>query len=97
MVVFGVALAVGSYVLFRISDTYVPMRTGPRRLMPYELFVPVLASLALIWGLGRLLRPGWLALVGDRRRAGLRRPAATERPHHRSRRIRERCGSWAAC
>ncbi|HEY3334193.1 MAG TPA: hypothetical protein VGK16_03060 [Candidatus Limnocylindrales bacterium] len=64
MVVFGAALAAGSYLLFAISSTYVPMRTGPRRLMPYELLVPVLASLAVLWGLERLLRPGWTALLG---------------------------------
>jgi hypothetical protein len=71
MVVFGVALAVGSYLLFAISSTYVPMRTGPRRLMPYELLVPVLGSLAGLWGLERVLRPGMVALLGDRRRAGV--------------------------
>ncbi|HEU0242528.1 MAG TPA: hypothetical protein VFQ75_01400 [Candidatus Limnocylindrales bacterium] len=71
MVVFGVALGVGSWLLFAISSTYVPMRTGPRRLMPYELLVPVLAALAGLWGLERLLRPGLVALLGDRRKAGV--------------------------
>jgi hypothetical protein len=71
MLVFGAALLAGSYLLFAISDTYVPMRTGPRRLMPYELLVPVLAAVVVAWGLDRVLRPGWLALAGNRRRAGL--------------------------
>lgn len=71
MVVFGVTLLVGSYLLFAISSTYVPMRTGPRRLMPYELLVPVLAALVVVWGLDRLLRPGWSALLAGRRRTGL--------------------------
>jgi len=71
MMVFGLALAVGSYLLFAISDTYVPMRTGPRRLMPYLLLVPVLAAVVVVWGMDRLLRPGWIALAGSRRRAGV--------------------------
>ena len=71
MVVFGATLLVGSYLLFAISSTYVPMRTGPRRLMPYELLVPVLAALAVVWGLDRLLRPGWSALLAGRRRTAL--------------------------
>ena len=71
MVVFGATLLVGSYLLFAISSTYVPMRTGPRRLMPYELLVPVLAALAVVWGLDRLLRPGWSALLKGRRRTAL--------------------------
>jgi hypothetical protein len=71
MVVFGAALLAGSFVLFSLSTTYVPMRTGPRRLMPYELLVPVLAALVVVWGLERVLRPGWTALAGSRRRAGV--------------------------
>lgn len=64
--VFGVALLVGSYVLFWISSTYVPARVGPRRLMPYELFVPVTSAIALLWLLDRILRPGWRALLPHR-------------------------------
>ncbi len=71
MVVFGVALLVGSYLLFAVSSTYVPMRTGPRRLMPYELLVPVLAAIVAVWGLDRLLRPGWRALLPSAGRAGI--------------------------
>ncbi len=71
MVVFGATLLLGSYLLFAISSTYVPMRTGPRRLMPYELLVPVLASLVVVWGLDRLLRPGWSALLAGRRKPAL--------------------------
>ena len=61
--VFGVGLAVGAYLLFAISDTYVPMRTGPRRLMPYLLVLPVVAGVVLLWLADRLLRPGWRALL----------------------------------
>jgi hypothetical protein len=64
---FGVALAIGSFLLFTIADTYVPQRVGPRRLMPYQLFVPVVAALVVLWGLDRLLRPGWRTLFADRR------------------------------
>jgi hypothetical protein len=71
MLVFGLALAAGSYLLFAISDTYVPMRTGPRRLMPYLLLVPVLAAVVVVWGVERLFRPGWIVRAGGRRRAGL--------------------------
>ncbi len=68
--VFGLGLLVGSYLLFAISDTYVPARSGPRRLMPYELLVPVVSLVVVLWGLDRLLRPGWRALL-PRRGAGL--------------------------
>ena len=61
--VFGAALLVGSYLLFAISDTYVPRRVGPRRLMPYELLVPVVSAVIVLWGLDRLLRPGWRTLL----------------------------------
>ncbi len=66
MVGFGLSLLVGSYLLFAVSNTYVPIRTGPRRLMPYELVVPVLAAVAVIWILARALRPGWRALLPRR-------------------------------
>lgn len=61
--VFGVGLAAGSYLLFAISDTYVPMRTGPRRLLPYELVLPVAAAGVLLAAATRWLRPGWTALL----------------------------------
>lgn len=67
--VFGVGLAAGSYLLFAISDTYVPMRTGPRRLLPYELVLPVAAAGILLALATRWLRPGWRALLP--RRAGV--------------------------
>ena len=66
-VAFGVILLVGSWLLFAISDTYVPRRIGPRRLMPYELLVPVIAAMVVLWWIERLLRPGWRALLGGDR------------------------------
>jgi hypothetical protein len=63
---FGIALLVGSLLLFAVSSTYVPARVGPRRLMPYELFVPVMSAVLLLFGLDRLLRPGWKLLVPRR-------------------------------
>jgi hypothetical protein len=68
--VFAVGLFVGSYLLFLISNTYVPARSGPRRLMPYELLLPVVSLVITLWGLDRLLRPGWRALLPGQR-AGL--------------------------
>jgi hypothetical protein len=64
--VFGAGLFIGSYLLFALSDTYVPQRVGPRRLMPYELFLPVVAAVTLLWGLDRLLRDAWRALLPRR-------------------------------
>ena len=66
--VFGVALLIGSLALFAVSSTYVPARVGPRRLMPYELVVPVVSTLVLLHLLDRLLRPAWRLLLS--RRAG---------------------------
>ena len=43
--VFAVGLLVGAWLLTEISATYVPRRIGPRRLIPYELFVPVGAAM----------------------------------------------------
>jgi hypothetical protein len=63
---FGIALLVGSYLLFSISSTYVPARVGPRRLMPYELFVPVMSAVWLLFGIDRLLRSGWRLLLPRR-------------------------------
>ncbi len=68
--VFAVVLLVGSYLLFALSDTYVPRRVGPRRLIPYEILLPVVSAVIVLWGVDRLLRPGWLALL-PRRSAGL--------------------------
>lgn len=64
--IFAVGLFVGSYLLFALSHTYVPARTGPRRLMPYELVLPVVSLVVVLWGLDRLLRPGWRALFPRR-------------------------------
>ena len=66
LLVFGASLAAGSWLLYAISNTYVPMRTGPRRLMPYELVVPVIAAVVLLWATARLLWPGWRALLPAR-------------------------------
>jgi hypothetical protein len=63
---FGVGLLLGSWLLFSISKTYVPARVGPRRLMPYELIVPVMSAVVLLFGLDRLLRPGWRLLLPRR-------------------------------
>ena len=63
----------GAYLLFAISDTYVPMRTGPRRLMPYVLVLPVVAAVVLLGLADRFLRPGWRALL-PRGAAGRLRP-----------------------
>lgn len=64
--VFAIGLFLGSYLLFALSATYVPARTGPRRLMPYELVLPVISLVVVLWGLDRLLRPGWRALLPGR-------------------------------
>jgi hypothetical protein len=64
--VFGVVLLVGSVLLFLVSKTYVPARVGPRRLMPYELIVPVISAVALLFVADRLLRPGWRMLLPHR-------------------------------
>ncbi len=63
---FGVGLLIGSWVLFSIAKTYVPARVGPRRLMPYELIVPVMSAVVLLFGLDRLLRRGWRLLLPRR-------------------------------
>ncbi len=67
--VFGAVLMAGSVLLFALSDTYVPQRTAGRRLMPYLLFVPVVAMTALLWVVGRLTAPYWRALMPGRNRA----------------------------
>ena len=61
--VFGIAIFAGSYLLFAISHTYVPQRTGPRRIMPYELFLAVGAGVFLLWGIDRLAARGWRTLL----------------------------------
>jgi hypothetical protein len=66
---FGVGLVIGCLLLFAIADTYVPGRTPGRRLMPYLLFVPVVAMTLALWVTGRLLAPAWRVLVPLRGRA----------------------------
>jgi hypothetical protein len=61
--VFGVAIFAGSYLLFALSQTYVPQRTGPRRIMPYELFLAVGAGVFLLWAIDRLAAHGWRAVL----------------------------------
>jgi len=63
---FGVGLLVGSWLLFSVSSTYVPARVGPRRLMPYEVLVPVMSAVLLLFAIGRLLRPGWRLMLPRR-------------------------------
>jgi hypothetical protein len=65
--VFAVLLVAGSVLLFTLSDTYVPQRTAGRRLMPYLLFVPVVAMTVSLWIAGRLTAPYWRALLPGRR------------------------------
>lgn len=64
--IFAVLLVAGSLLLFAVSDTYVPQRTAGRRLMPYLLFVPVMAMTVLVWLTGRLAAPFWRALLPGR-------------------------------
>jgi hypothetical protein len=64
--VFGAGVAVGAWLLFLIAHTYVPARTGPKRLMPYELLVPVLAGIIVLFVLDRVLQDGWRALLPRR-------------------------------
>ena len=64
--VFAVLLIAGSVLLFALSDTYVPQRTAGRRLMPYLLFVPVVAMTLSLWIAGRLTAPYWRALLPAR-------------------------------
>jgi hypothetical protein len=64
--VFAVLLVAGSVLLFTLSDTYVPQRTAGRRLMPYLLFVPVVAMTLSLWIAGRLTAPYWRALLPGR-------------------------------
>jgi hypothetical protein len=63
---FGIGLLAGSMILFLLADTYVPARVGPRRLMPFELFLPVVSGIVILWGVDRLLAPGWRALFPRR-------------------------------
>ena len=73
--VFGAALLAGSCLLFAISDTYVPQRVGPRRLMPYELFLPVVAAAWALWAIDRAPR-AWLAGAAAGRGGRCSRPGA---------------------
>ena len=59
---FGVALFAGTFLIYALADTYVPQRVGGRRLMPYELFVPVIAATVVLWAADRWLRPAWARL-----------------------------------
>ena len=52
-VIFGAGLLAGAFLLNQISDTYVPRRIGARRIVPYELFVPVGAVMIGIFVLRR--------------------------------------------
>ena len=65
---FAAVLIVGSLILFELSHTYVPQRTAGRRLMPYLLVVPVVATTALLWLLGRVTVPASRALLPGRGR-----------------------------
>lgn len=75
LAIFAVGLLAGAWLLNAISDTYVPRRIGARRLLPYELLVPVGAAmvgvLLLAHGIGRVLavrvtpaRRGLIAAIG---------------------------------
>jgi hypothetical protein len=55
--VFGPGLIAGSFLLFAISDTYVPQRVGGRRLVPYEVLVPVMTTTVLAWLAHRVVFP----------------------------------------
>ena len=74
MLATGCAIAAGSVLLFAIADTYVPQRVGPRRLVPYELFVPVSAAIVALFVLHRALRPAWAALLASGSRSGVGAP-----------------------
>ena len=67
--VFGGVLIAGCLLLYAVSHTYVPERTGGRRLMPYLLFLPVVSMTGALWAVGRLLAPGWRTLLPGRGRA----------------------------
>jgi len=61
---FAIGLLVGSFLLNELASTYVPRRAGGRRLMPYELILPVISAVVWLWAAGRALRPAWTRLVG---------------------------------
>ncbi len=44
--------------------------------MPYELLVPVVSAVIVLWGLDRLLRPGWRTLLSADGRPSTRRTLA---------------------
>ncbi|MEO8437928.1 MAG: hypothetical protein ABI562_05675 [Chloroflexota bacterium] len=67
--VFAALLIAGSLLLFSLSHTYVPQRTAGRRLLPYLLLMPVVATTLLLWLVGRWSAPGWRALLPGRGRA----------------------------
>jgi hypothetical protein len=64
--VFGGVLLAGSFLLFILAHTYVPLRVGPRRLVPYEVVLPVVAATVGLWLVDRLLRPAWRTLLPRR-------------------------------
>jgi hypothetical protein len=66
---FGVLLVVGCLLLYSLASTYVPERTPGRRLMPYLLFLPVVAMTGALWAVGRVLAPAWRTLLPVRGRA----------------------------
>jgi hypothetical protein len=74
--IFAALLVAGSVLLFALSDTYVPQRTAGRRLMPYLLFVPVVAMTVIVWIAGRLTAPYWRALLPGRQEGRRRAIAA---------------------
>ncbi len=60
---FGIGLFAGTFLIYTLADTYVPQRVGGRRLLPYELFVPVIAATVSLWAADRWLRPVWARLA----------------------------------
>ena len=60
---FGIGLFAGTFLIYTLADTYVPQRVGGRRLLPYELFVPVIAATVSLWAADRWLRPAWARLA----------------------------------
>jgi Dolichyl-phosphate-mannose-protein mannosyltransferase len=70
--VFAVGLLAGAWLLTELSSTYVPRRIGPRRLLPYELLVPVGAAMATAF---LAARATWTAAGRGRLGTGGRRIA----------------------
>ena len=53
--VFGAGLIAGSLLFVLLYDTFVPMRVGPRRLLPYVAILPVIALTMDLYIAARLL------------------------------------------